>query len=291
MKKAFFSLALLILAAMRLSAQETSCSLFWNSNRTQQVGEIVSMLDNQYRNVGHHGPAVENRYMALRIYFNPSASIDVYNKSGRIDGELARWHWYPSEQDQRKEGAGCDEYMVGKTPGLGGIRLWDGTQEIRLEATKGRTARVGETPKGHFTEMIAYGVPYKGEKIDVALRIDVRRGRREAVVTARELNGRKVQFLTGVNYHPGAQLLKEVKGKTGRLGAWGVHPADVSKNPSPIGGGLLYPAACFEAAEQTPGLLRIVSKPCAKVRYSVVAASTKEEALNSADKFFAYLLR
>ena len=283
--------AALLAATAPLSAQKTSCSLFWNTDREHQVPEIVSVLDNQYRNVGHHGSAVENQYMALRVYFNASASIDVYNKSGKIDGELARWHWYPTEKQQREEGAGCDEYMVGKTPGLGGIRLWDGKEEVRLIATKGRRARVGETPGGHFTEVTAYGVPYGDGLVDISLRIDVRKKDRAAFITARELNGRKVRFLTGVNYHPGAKLLTLVKGGTGRLGAWGVHPADVSKNPSPIGGGMLYPARRFETPERTGNLLRIISKPAARVRYRVYAASTKEEQLNTAERFFAYLSR
>ena len=284
-----FAAALLALWAAGLSAQETSCSLFWNSDREHQVSEVVSVLDALYRSVGHHGPAVENQYMALRIYFNASASIDVYNKSGRLQNELGRYRWYPSERQQQEEGAGCDEYMVGKTPGLGGLRLWDGEKEVRLEATRGRYARVGETDRGHYTEMIAYGVPYKGELVDVSLRIDVRRGDRRATVTARELGGRKLQFLTGVNYHPGAQLVSDVRGRRGRIGAWGVHPADVSKHPTPIGGGLQYNPACFGPAETLPAYIRIISKPASKVRYRVVAASTKEDLLNTAEKFFDYL--
>ena len=98
---------------------------------------------------------------------------------------------------------GADGYIVGKTVGLGGIALWDGEKEVKLEATGGRTARVGETRNGSYIEMIAYGVAYKGDNVDVMIRVDVSSKTREAVVTASELSGKKVQFLTGVNYHEG----------------------------------------------------------------------------------------
>ena len=72
---------LILLVCVTASAQ-TAHSLFWRSD-SLQVDEIVSETANQYKKVGHHGPAVENTYMALRIYFNDSGAIDVYSKSGR----------------------------------------------------------------------------------------------------------------------------------------------------------------------------------------------------------------
>ena len=88
------SIALLI-SAGNLSAQ-TAKSLFWRSD-SLQVSEIVSETGDQYRKVGHHGPAVENSHLALRIYFNDSGAIDLYSKSGR-GMELERYLWYPSAE-------------------------------------------------------------------------------------------------------------------------------------------------------------------------------------------------
>ena len=119
---------LILLVCVTASAQ-TAHSLFWRSD-SLQVDEIVSETANQYKKVGHHGPAVENSHMALRLYFNDSGAIDVYSKSGR-GMELEHYLWYPTSIQQTENGAGCDEYRVGKTVGLGGIALWDGEDELQ----------------------------------------------------------------------------------------------------------------------------------------------------------------
>ena len=237
---------------------QTAVSLFWKSDGVQ-VNEIVSEEADQYKKVGHHGPAVENTHFALRIYFNDSGAIDVYSKSGR-GLELEKYKWYPTEEQQQNDGAGCDEYRVGKTVGLGGIALWDGKQEVKLKATGGRTARVGDTKTGSFAEMIAYGVP---------------------------LTGMPVMFLTGVNYHPG----ETVKCGDGFIFAWGVHPADVSVSPVPIGAGMFYKPSDFGPMEVTEDMVRIISKPMKSVSTTVVAASTKEAELNTARRFENYMTR
>ena len=153
------------------AAAQSASSLFWRADSVQ-VKEIVSDKAVQYNFVGHHGPAVENSHCALRLYFNDSGAIDVYSKSGK-QMELLKYLWYPTEKQQQEEGAGCDEYLVGRTVGLGGIALWDGEKEVKLVATGGRTARVGQTKGGSYAEIIAYGVEYMGDKVDVSIRIDV----------------------------------------------------------------------------------------------------------------------
>ena len=278
----FVSVVLSFMYGMTSSAQ-TAKSLFWKKDG-KQVEEIVSQKADQYNKVGHHGPAVENSYLALRIYFTNSGAIDVYSKSGR-GMELEKYRWYPDSLAQADYGAGCDEYMVGKTVGLGGIALWDGEKEVKLVATKGRTARVGDTRNGSYAEMIAYGVPYKGDTLDVSIRIDVRTKTREANVTAEVLDGTKVQFLTGVNYHKGARVSY---GKD-YISVWGVHPADVSTDPKPIGGGMFFNKSDFSEPEKTGDMVRIISRPASKVSTRVVSASTKEAELNTADRFENYM--
>ena len=75
-----------------LKTARTASSLFWRSD-SLQVNEIVSEKANEYKTVGHHGPAVENSHMALRLYFNDSGAIDVYSKNGR-GMELLNYKWY-----------------------------------------------------------------------------------------------------------------------------------------------------------------------------------------------------
>ena len=276
---------LMAVAGYDCALAQTASSLFWKKDGVQ-VPEIVSEVSDQYKNVGHHGPAVENTHFALRIYFNDSGAIDVYSKTGR-GLELEHYKWYPTAEQQENEGAGCDEYRVGSTVGLGGIALWDGSQEVKLKATRGRTARVGKTKTGSYAEMIAYGVPYQEDTVDISIRIDMNRKTRDAVITATSLTGLPVMFLTGVNYHPG----EIVKCGDGFIFAWGVHPADVSASPIPIGAGMFYKSSDFGPMEVTPDMVRIVSKPMKSVSTKVVAASTKEAELNTAKRFENYMTR
>lgn len=262
---------------------DTSYSLFWRADSIQ-VSEIVSQEAVQYSKVGHHGPAVENIWSAFRIYFNDSGAIDVYSKGGP-GPELDRYHWYPTEKQQAEEGAGVDEYLVGKTVGLGGIALWDGEQEVKLVATKGRTARVGETAEGAFAEMIAYGVACNEESYDVSIRIDVFNGDRVAKVTATELNGKKVRFLTGVNYHPEESVVQG----SGYAAVWGVHPADVAQDPAPIGAAIIYDPEVFPSVTQTENMVRLVSVPSVNVSTRIAAASASEPELNTEGLFLSFV--
>ena len=266
-----------------LAQAQTASSLFLRAD-SLQVKEIVAETADMYKKVGHHGPAVENSHMALRIYFNNSGAIDLYSKNGR-GMELLKYKWYPTEKDQEENGAGCDEYMVGKTVGFGGIALWDGESEVKLVATGGRTARVGDTSKGSYAEMIAYGVPYKGDTVDISIRIDMFAKKREATVTATELSGKKVQFLTGVNYHEG----ERVSMGEGWVSVWGVHPANVSVDPKPVGAAILYNAKKFESVTKTENMVRLVSFTASSVSTKLIGASTKEAELNSAKRFEAYV--
>lgn len=284
MKRLHLTFAVLFCALFSMDAQ-TSVSLFWRSD-SLQVSEIVSDVGNQYKKVGHHGPAVENSHMALRIYFNDSGAIDLYSKSGR-GMELDEYKWYPSPEKQEELGLGCDEYRVGKTVGLGGIALWDGEKEVKLVASKGRTARVGKTKKGAYAEMIAYGVEYKGETVDVSIRIDMTDKDRVAKITATELSGKKVSFLTGVNFHEGQRVVVEDE----YVSVWGVHPADVSQSPIPIGAGMFFAPKLFSTVEKTDNMVRLISKPASEISTRVVAASTKEAELNSARRFEAYMAK
>lgn len=264
-------------------ARTTDCSLFWKNEKYRQVREISYDGISGYRQVGHHGPAVENSHMAARIYMNGKGGIDIYSKTGKRSPELRQYKWYPDAAQRTGENAGCDEYYVGRTVGLGGIWLWDGEKAVLPVPTGKMLARDGKTKDGAWMEVIAYGVEYKGGKVDISIRVDVTEGSRRAKVTATELNGRKVQFLTGVNYPSGA---KTYIGKN-CLAAWGVHPADVSSEPCEIGGGMWFKPSAFCKPEDTGTQLQIISRPAAGITTEIISASIKEEDLGSAEKFLA----
>ncbi len=91
----------------------------------------------------HHGPAIENEWMGLRLYFSEIAAIDVYSKSN-LGLELRQGRWYPTPS-QQKNGWGSDYYKVGSTVGLGGVRLWDGDKVVSLDPVSNRFTESGLT--------------------------------------------------------------------------------------------------------------------------------------------------
>lgn len=284
MKKILTLTAIFTIVSLQAGAQ-TAKSLFWRAD-SLQVSEIVSETGNQYNKVGHHGPAVENSHMALRVYFNDTGAIDVYSKSGR-GMELMEYLWYPTKGQQDTLLLGADGYIAGKTVGLGGVALWDGEKEVKLVATKGRTARVGDTKKGAYAEIIAYGVAYRGDYVDISIRVDVEAKSRVAVVTAAELSGKKVQFLTGINFHEGQKVAYGEE----YISIWGPHPVKKTETPFPIGAGMFFSSKTFPVLEKTDDMVRIISKPVSKVSTKVVSASVKEAELNSAKRFESYMIK
>ena len=281
--KRLLVIVLIVCGLSVCASAQTASSLFWRSD-SLQVKEIVSESGNQYNKVGHHGPAVENSHFALRLYFNDSGAIDVYSKTGR-GMELMKYLWYPTSEQRDSLSLGSDGYMVGKTVGLGGIALWDGEKEVKLVATKGRTARVGDTKKGSYAEVIAYGVQYNEDLVDISIRIDMESKTRVAVVTAQELSGKKVCFLTGVNFHEGQKVVYDER----CIYVWGPHPVKADDESFPIGAGLTYSDKDFPSVEKTENMVRLVSKPVSRVRTQVVSCSVKEAELNSAKRFESYM--
>ena len=265
-----------------VSMAQTASSLFWKSD-SLQVSEVVSETADLYNELGHGGPAVENSHMILRMLFNDSGSVDLYSKRGR-GMELARYGWYSTAEQQELDGAGADAYEVGNTVGCGGFALWDGEKEVKLVATRGRTARAGDTKKGSYVEMIAYGVEYMGDMVDIMVRIEMNVKSRIASVSAKELSGKKVRFLTGVNYHEGQKVLMEKK----HVAVWGAHP--VEGQAFPVGAAVMFSDKDFPTVEKTDEMVRAISVPLAEVKTKIMAASTKEAELNSAKRFEEYVV-
>ena len=234
--------------------------------------------------VGHMGPAVENSHMAMRLIFDDSGAIDVYSKSGR-GMELELYKWYPSARMRESAGVGADVYETGNTLGLGGVALWDGEKVVRLAATKGRTARAGDTKKGTYAELVAYGVEYKGGLVDVVVRIDMTEKSRMANISARTLGGEKVVFVTGVNFHEGQKLIEG----EGYVAVWGKHPSEGSQIN--VGAGMFYSVKDFPTLKKTEDMILLISEASDKIDTKVLSSSSMEAELNTAKRFEAYMAK
>jgi len=266
-----------------MGQNQTDVSLFMRSD-SLQTNMIQDESGDIYRAIGHHGPAVENEWMALRLYFNNRAtSIDAYNKQKK-GLELKKALWYPTEKEQKK-GLGADYYKVGSTIGLGGVRLWDGEKVVMLAPVSNRIAKVKK--EGNFSqmEMISKDVPYKGKKIDVMVRVTAYSGLREMRVEAFAFSEEDVQFVTGINYFDGQKVLKEED----RIITWGLHPEDVAAESVQVGAAIIINPDDFEKTEDDGKQHLFVSKPCKYISSWVTSTIEKDKHLGTLEDFKAYV--
>jgi hypothetical protein len=278
-----FSILALLATSVFLNAQNnTDVSLFMRSDSVP-TNEIAEPSGDLYKTIGHHGPAIENEWMALRIYFNYKTALDVYSKS-QPGLELSTTQWYPTVK-QQKEGWGADYYKAGETVGLGGIKLWDEGEIINLNPVSNRTARVVKEGNISYMEMLSEDVPYKGKKVDILIRVTVYSGYRNATVDAFALTDEPVQFVTGINYHKDHDLRKE----EGLIATWGIHPEDVAVKLANLGGAIIYnPEAISQTVDDGTQVL-LISHPTKQLRTTISSASALESELNTMDKFMSFL--
>lgn len=281
--KRLITVTFAFLLILNIDAQnKTDVSLFFRSDSVQRT-EISEKSGDLYTKLGHHGPAVENEWMALRIYFSEKAAIDVYSKA-KPQLELRAKEWYPTAEEQ-KAGWGADYYKVGETVGLGGVRLWDGKKVVKLNPVSNRTARVVKEPTCAYMEMLSEGVPYKGKHIDILVRVTVYSGERNAKVEAFALTDEPVQFVTGINYHKGQEIFKS----EGLIAAWGVHPEDVAAEVVEVGAAIMYNPDDFEETMDDGSQFLLVSKPAKQLQTWISSACAREPEINNLKKFVAFL--
>ena len=252
----------------------TDCSLFWRRDSVE-ISEIDSPEADLYYKVGHHGPAIENRFFGLRLYYNNSGAVDVYSKS-KQQLELEQTLWY-SSAEQQHEGFGSDQYKVGATVGLGGIMLWDGEKLVKLVATRGRRARVYTENDDATMEMLARGVPYKSDSIDILLSVTVTPDSRWAKLTAQVQGQDSVVFVTGVNYHSSCHTFQT----SHSLGSWGIHPGDVALELAEVGAAIRFDPHVFSFYKNTGDQLLVKSKPTLCVSTELTTVSEREKEINT----------
>ncbi|MGQ1947165.1 DUF4861 family protein [Geofilum sp. OHC36d9] len=279
------TIALVVMTVMAMNVygqNKTDISLMRKGSGTQS-SEVASETGDLYSQMEHHGPAVENEWIGLRLYFDHKGSIDVYNKE-KPGLELAAAGWYPTVE-QQNEGWGADYYKVGSTVGLGGIRLWDGQKVLSLTPVTMRTARVRKEANQSYMEMLSEGIPYCGDTIDVLVRVTVFSGMREAKVEAFAFSSHPVQFYTGVNYHKGMQT----KQGDDYICTWGIHPEDVAASQLNIGAGIIFNPADFASIAKGPKQYEMVSKPTKYLETWITSSCEREAELNSMEALVKYL--
>ncbi len=260
----------------------TDISLFMRADSTYQ-NEINSESGDLFRTVGHHGPAVENEWIGLRIYFDRKAAIDVYNKT-QPGLELKKGRWYPTVE-QQKNGWGADYYKAGQTVGLGGVRLWDGEKVVFLDPVTMRTARVVKGETSSSMEMVSEGVPFKDGTVDLKMCVTVYSGKREAKVEAFVLTDEPVQLVTGINYHKDTKVYNT----DGLIATWGVHPEDVAAELIDIGAAIRYEPSDYTDKQDDGTQILLISKPCKKLTTWISAAIEREEDINTMEKLIESL--
>ena len=262
---------------------KTDVSLFMKSDSDTYLTEIASESGDLFRTIGHHGPAVENEWLGLRLYFDGKGGIDVYSKSAP-GLELRKTGWYPTVE-QQTTGWGGDYYKVGATVGLGSVRLWDGEKVVMLDPVTERVARVVKEGSVSFMEMRSEGVPYKGGVVDILVRVTVYSGLRQGKVEAFVLGGDAVEFVTGINYHEGLKVIKQ----DNYIATWGLHPEDVAAERIEVGGAIIYNIGDFRKEFDDGTQRLLISKPTRFLETWITSACAKEEEVNSMDDFVNHI--
>lgn len=264
-------------------AQKTDVSLFMKKDKDVYLNEVASKSGNMFTKVGHHGPAIENHWFGLRIYFNKKGAIDVYSK-GKPGLELRQTSWYPTKA-QQKSGWGSDYYKVGKSLGLGGIKLWDGEKLVPLNPVDKRTAKVQKEEDRSYMEMLSEGVLYKGKKVNILVRVTVYNDSRNAKIEVIAESDELVQFATGINYHKGLQVQKSKN----YIATWGIHPEDVAIEKVEVGAAILFDEQDIAKQIDDGAQHLLISKPTRLLETQITTANEKESDINSFERLLEYL--
>ena len=214
-----------------------------------------------------------------RIYFDKKSAIDIYSKA-KPGLEIRDKKWYPSKKEQLA-GYGADYYKVGKSVGLGGVKLWDGEKLVPLHPVTKRSAKVVTEGDVSYMEMLSEGVAYKGEKVDILIRVTVYSDKREAKVEAFSETGEDVQFATGINYFKGLEVVKQ----DNYIATWGIHPEDVAAEKVKVAAAILFNKNDFEKQLDDGNQHLLISKPTKSMETWITSANARESEINTFEKF------
>lgn len=172
--------------------------MFWKKTR-EYISVVESETGDLYKQLGHHGPAVENKWVAYRIYFNSSMSVDLLSKFvPRLELKRRKWSGDETIYDPND---GKYNFKVGKTVGIGGLRLWHNNIVVPFQTTIKRTGEVLQTDSSASILITSLGIPYGEKMIDVEMKLTVYESSRHACIEAKVLSNMQVQFVTGLVTH------------------------------------------------------------------------------------------
>ena len=249
---------------------QTATSLAWKKDG-EPLQTAASPSGNLYKELLHHGPALENSWAAYRVFFNNALGIDVYSKkTPRL--ELQETQWYTSDA-MIEEGYGSDHFLVSGTPGLGSVRLWENGQPRPLATTAGRSTTVRGNGSSAHVDVLSSGIEYDGETVDLLMRLTAYADRREASVDVFVLADQPVQLAIGLVRQPDvAETFAEHYAFF-----WGTHPPSAQeKNPVPMGAAVILPPSAVDQRHDTQKAVYFVTKPLKHLRYWITTASSIE---------------
>lgn len=264
----------------------------------RQIPMVQSKDGDLYRQLLHHGPAVENLWVAYRIYFNKYLSVDILSKfQPRL--ELTEGKWYGGTSPELAvRSFGKDNYKVGKTVGLGGVRLWDanaseGGQTVLLDTSASargmRAAQV--TRKDSYSKIYINNasVPYQGRHVDIDIELTVFDEKRHALVEVTVHGDTPVQFVTGLVVH---DKLMAVEKTDNYLLTWGDYDSPAASEAFAVGAGLVFDPTDIDRQFSTSDEMLLVTHPRKSFRYLITSANQKEHLdLNHLVGFQTYLGR
>lgn len=258
-------------------------SLFWKKSGAQE-SLISSDKGNLFLKLGHHGPALENLWVAYRVYFNDAGAVDIFSKfEPRL--ELKDTKWYPSKT-QKEENYGSDNFSVGNTVGLGGVKLWDGENFSTLGPVSNRTAEVELNDSLAQIRMTSYSVPYQGKLLDILFSLTCFSNGRHAIIEVSELNGIPVQFATGLAAYSNLEIEKTEN----YVMTWGDYNSHEKHAVFNLGTALIYNPNEFEDSKTNGDEYLLISKPTSYLKYVITSSNDKEASdLNNFSSFEAYV--
>jgi len=280
MRSKYIFISLLVLLIIpAVSQAQTDVSLFFKKGDQEQLEFVESSSGNLFSKLGHHGPAIENSWYGLRMYFDKKTAIDVYSKAlERL--ELKEKQWYPSKKEQG-EGWGADYYKVGKTVGLGGVKLWDKGQIIDLHPVTNRTARVRHYGDSASMAMVSEGISYRGNSVDISVQVTVYADHRMAKVQASCISGETVQFATGINYFDKLEVVKTEQ----YIATWGIHPEDVAAEKIEVGAATFIPSGYRFETQKLENQYILISDIKQSISFQITSANKREVEINSMGDF------
>jgi len=277
----------------------TASSLAMKKDKVQ-MASVQSPSGDLYKQLLHHGPAVENRWAAYRIYFNKHLSVDILSKfQPRL--ELAEGKWYGGKKPEfTKRNFGKDNYKVGKTVGLGGIRLWDATKDANgAKSDKGQVTRLDVASKGKREGHVQtangsssinirnVNVPYQDTLVNIDMTLTVFDDKRHAQIELLVHGEQAVQFVTGVTIH---NKLLEIKQGDNYLATWGDYDSPAAAEAFNLGAGLVFNPDDIERSIKEDDQLLVVTKPLKRFTYLISTSNEKEHSeLNTFDSFHQYI--